>query len=255
MKRELNTEKFYMQYKDDVIGSSLLWENHCHDRFEMIVVLEGEICVTLEGRDFGLSANRMMVVAPFCYHAISAKRKGNYRRLTVLFDRDSIPESLASVFADNEPCVREVSEHISDKLQAIFSNQITSFYAPLAEGLTLELLYEPPIKSSRRDLLGTDENLRKMLDYIDEHIGERISLDDIAAHVSLSVSSVCHIFTGKMKISPTKYILQKKMALATKLIRSGVPATLAAAQVGYSDYSGFYKIYKKHTSRAPSREG
>jgi AraC-like DNA-binding protein len=105
-----------------------------------------------------------------------------------------------------------------------------------------------------RNSYTTDSTLQEILLYIDGHIGNKITLEDIAAHASLSVSSVCHIFTDKMKISPRRYIIQKKMALATKLIRSGVPATLAAAQVGYEDYSGFYKIYKKQTGNAPSNE-
>ena len=254
MKNELYTEKFYMQYKNDVIENSLLWENHCHDQLEMIVVFEGEICVTLEGRDFGLSSGEMIVVSPLCYHTISAKKRGSYRRLTVLFDPRVIQKELADVFVDGEPCVREVSEHISSKLQRLFSGEISSFYAPLADGLTTELLYEPPTRNLRRDVY-TDENLTKILSYVDAHIAERLTLEDIACAASLSVSSVCHIFADKMKISPGKYILQKKMALAASLLRSGVPATLAAAQVGYSDYSGFYRIYKKHMGSAPSGEG
>jgi AraC-like DNA-binding protein/quercetin dioxygenase-like cupin family protein len=253
LKNELHTEKFHMQYKNDVIENSLLWENHCHDQLEMIVVFEGEINVTLEGRDFGLSSGEMIVVPPLCYHTISAKKRGSYRRLTVLFDPFVVPKTLSDIFIEGEPCVREVGEHISGKLQNIFSKDISEFYAPLADGLTTELLYEPPIKKPCTDPY-TDENLSKMLTYIDGHIAKKLTLEDIASHASLSVSSVCHIFADKMKISPGKYILKKKMALASSLMRSGVPASVVAAQVGYSDYSGFYKIYKKHTGSAPSGE-
>ena len=252
MKAELYTEKFYIQYKDDIVGNSLLWEKHCHDQFEMIIVLDGCVNVTLEGRDFILKQNEMIVVPPLCYHAISANKNERYKRITILFDNDTIPNSLLSSFKDNT-CIRVAESRVTEKLQTIFSEPDVCFYAPLAEGLTLELLYQPQ-KELKKDSYTTDSTLQEILLYIDGHIGNKITLEDIAAHASLSVSSVCHIFTDKMKISPRRYIIQKKMALATKLIRSGVPATLAAAQVGYEDYSGFYKIYKKQTGNAPSNE-
>ncbi|MBE6593629.1 MAG: AraC family transcriptional regulator [Ruminococcaceae bacterium] len=254
MRSELHTEKFHIQYKDDIISSSLLWGKHCHDQFEMIIVLDGHISVTVEGRDFLLGQNEMIVVPPFCYHTISANKDGRYNRITIFFDSDSIPASLSKSFTDGNVCVRELDARMTSKLQSIFFEAEPYFYAPLAEGLTLELLYEPPRKELKKEGCDTDVNLQKMLSYIDEHISDKITLEDIATHASLSVSSVCHIFSAKMKISPRRYLIQKKMALATKLIRSGVPATLAAEQVGYEDYSGFYKTYKKQTGKPPSSE-
>ncbi|MBR2432538.1 MAG: helix-turn-helix domain-containing protein, partial [Clostridia bacterium] len=72
-----------------------------------------------------------------------------------------------------------------------------------------------------------------------------ILLDDIAKYTSRSKSSFCHLFESKMNISPKQYILQKKLALASKLIDEGVPHTVAAMQVGYENYSNFYRLYRK----------
>ena len=55
-----------------------------------------------------------------------------------------------------------------------------------------------------------------------------------------------------MNISPKQYILQKKLALANKLIRDGTPATVAAMQVGYDNYSNFYRMYQKRVSHRPT---
>ena len=40
--------------------------------------------------------------------------------------------------------------------------------------------------------------------------------------------------------------LEKKLALAEKYITEGVPATIAAASVGYDNYSNFYRVYRKY---------
>jgi methylphosphotriester-DNA--protein-cysteine methyltransferase len=71
--------------------------------------------------------------------------------------------------------------------------------------------------------------------------------------LSVAASSVCHLFCEQMKISPKQYILQKKLALAGKLIHDGVPPTIAAIRIGYDNYSDFYRMYVKHFKKMPSQ--
>ena len=98
-----------------------------------------------------------------------------------------------------------------------------------------------------------DETLQKIISYIDTHLDDKIRLYDLAEHAVCSESRVSHLFQEKMKISPKQYILQKKLAFAEKLIRDGMPATLAAIQVGYENYSDFYRVYRKHFGINPSK--
>ena len=55
-----------------------------------------------------------------------------------------------------------------------------------------------------------------------------------------------------MNISPKQYILQKKLALANKLMDEGVPRTVVAMQVGYENYSNFYRLYRKNAEKIRS---
>ena len=98
-----------------------------------------------------------------------------------------------------------------------------------------------------------DDFLEKTVRYIDGHIGEKITLDDLARHTSRSKSSFSHLFEEKMGISPKQYILHKKLATARKLIAEGTPPTTAAVQVGYENYSNFYRMYLKHYGTAPAK--
>ena len=58
-------------------------------------------------------------------------------------------------------------------------------------------------------------------------------------------------FTGT---TANEFILQKKLALANKLIDEGVPRTVAAMQIGYENYSNFYRLYLKHYGTASSKK-
>ena len=99
-----------------------------------------------------------------------------------------------------------------------------------------------------------DPALHAALLYIEEHMCEKLSLDAVAAAVPCSKSLLCHRFREKMKVSPKQYVLQKRMALAAKLIREGVCPTKVALRVGYENYGNFYRMYQKQVKKAPSDE-
>ena len=249
---ELNTKKFFLQYKEEQIENTLLWENHCHAEFELIAVVDGGISVTLEGRDYRLSRGEAIAIPPLSYHTIKVNKAGVYKRLTVLFDQSSIPDVLAPRFLGKSILVNNLSAYLTGELQRICTENDKNFYAPLAESFMTEILYTLARAAESRIGNERDELLERIISYVDENLCQPILLDDIATHTSRSKSSVCHLFEEKMKISPKQYILQKKLAYATQLINSGTPPTVAAIRIGYDNYSNFYKVYKKHYGVSPT---
>lgn len=249
----LNTEHYRFAYIQSVEDSLILWERHCHDRFEMIAVQEGDISIVLEGKNYRLTKNQAMIIPPLRYHAITANKKGNYHRATILFDASAIPSPLQTYFSDkNETSVFSPSG--MKELEEICGKQDSLFYAPLAESLMIKSFYEClGAKQSPVDI-PTDEFLQTVISYIDEHLCEKVSLDDLATLTARSKSSFCHLFEEKMNISPKQYILQKKLSFAHKLIREGTPPTVAAFRIGYENYSNFYRMYLKRYGVNPANQ-
>ena len=91
--------------------------------------------------------------------------------------------------------------------------------------------------------------------YISDHITGKISVEDIAKELNVSVSHLAHTFKKQMNISIHQYILKKKLVMAHHKILDGIPATQAAIDCGFNDYSGFYKQFKKMFNKAPSDRG
>lgn len=252
MELGFKTDRFEFCYKESRIENSVLWESHCHPKFEMIAVLAGDIGIVLEGRQYRLTDGQAVIVPPLLYHTITVNRRGDYLRLTALFDIAAVPEVLRERFCEKDVRVFTfVSQNVEELCHICGAEEQHRFYEPLAESLMIRIFYsyaQSEGKSADRELDGT---LQEILLYIDAHLGDNIRLDDIASHVARSKSSVCHLFREKMGVSPKQYILQKKLALALKLIRDGTPPTVAAVQVGYENYSDFYRMYRKHYRSAP----
>ncbi|MBE6608943.1 MAG: AraC family transcriptional regulator [Ruminococcaceae bacterium] len=233
-----------IEYTESPVAEPILWESHCHAQYEMIAVAEGDITVLLEGQNYRLKKNQILIIPPLCYHSVTANEKGIYRRITALFGVDAIPNVLRAEFtktARNTEC----SSKIIDNLKEFCQKENASFYAPLIQSFIVQIFYDSLMQTENSVRTETDEFLQKALKYIDEHLSEKILLDDLARYTARSKSSFCHLFEKKMNISPKQYILQKKLAVASKLIDEGIPNMIVAMQVGYENYSNFYRLYNK----------
>lgn len=252
VKRSFKTQNYSLTYSQNHVDTHVLWENHCHALYEAIAVLNGDVNITLEGRNYRLTENTVIIIPPMCYHTIAANKSGEYIRMTAFFNKTAIPPILLEEFVrrDAAPVIFDLPWR--DDLKRIFATEPSPFYAPLIESMMTQLFYKRIEASDSTD--AEDEANRfimQIISYIDEHLLDRIALDDLAKHTARSKSFVCHLFEEKMGIPPRQYILQKRMAYAEMLISEGESATALAASMGYKSYASFYRMYQKHCGQNP----
>jgi AraC-like DNA-binding protein len=253
--------EFHFECIDGYVDATPIWESHCHIDFEMIYVVEGDISVVLEGRRFRCQTGQTVILPPLTYHSVRANQKGKYSRVTALFSEGSIPyqirEEVISALDQNPVVDNEEFSGIAELL----SHTDDDKYLPLAQSAMIRIFYTIAERSDtdlehgkqdKREQRDMDSKLAEIISYIDDRICEKITLDDVADGLFISKSTLCHLFSKKMKISVKQYIVQKKIALAAMKISDGMSATDAAAYVGYDNYSNFYRMYKKHFDITPS---
>jgi AraC-like DNA-binding protein len=241
-------ENIEFMYKE----GTLPWESHCHPSFEIIAVLEGTMTLLSEGKQFSLSSDTIILIPPLLYHTVTPDRKCVYRRVTVLFDAQALPSPLSQELAEGCTDIFIFPSALPTEMAKTATGE---YYAPLRAAYLTQILYAAIAHSKEKPIQSEiDRTLGEILRYIDEHLEEPLVLSDIAAATARSTSSLCHLFREKMKISVKQYILEKKLALAAKRIRDGVPPTLAASQIGYVNYSNFYRMYRRRFGAPPSQK-
>ena len=252
MIRSVQTNRFCYTYMEDTIETALLRENHCHAQFEMIIVLDGNVKVLLDSITYRLTANQAIIIPPLVYHTLTIQQPGIYRRVVVQFDLSSIPTALHRFFPENSIRLSVFSCPFFNELGNICKSNNPNFYESLADSFMIQAMYESLVEEETNSSMQVDDLLQSVIHYINAHLCERLTLDDIALHAAVSKSTLCHHFLEKMKISPKQFILQKRLALANKLICNGTVPTVAAVQVGYHNYSNFYRMYQKYYQTTPS---
>ena len=243
---DFRTQNFDFRYMEDTICHEMLIENHCHSKFEMLAVTKGEISIIIEGKTFKITSGDTIIIPPLLYHTVSSNKTGSYHRFTVIFDINAIPIPLKESIFEKLAINNVFSWHRLDELVKIAKSENESYYAPLFESIMTEFFYSYHEEKAEIKKMVSKDTLENAISYIDEHLFEKILLEDIAKHVACSKSLISHLFQEKMNISVKQYVIKKKLAMFDILLRNGMTPTDATAKLGYEHYSNFYRIRKKH---------
>ena len=93
--------------------------------------------------------------------------------------------------------------------------------------------------------------VEKIVDYLEDHYTEKISLDQIAQNMYLSPFYISRIFKSEVGDTPINYLIKKARQLLREKPNCSVQEI--ALQVGYDDAYHFSKLFKKHYGNSPSQ--
>jgi two-component system response regulator YesN len=111
----------------------------------------------------------------------------------------------------------------------------------------IDLVNGMPIQTKETNIL-----IKKIHQYIDLHICEDFTREDIANHVHLNPVYLSRMYKKETGDTLTDYILEKRMELAKKyLLETPYKVTTIMEMVGYQSFSHFNQMFKKIYKMTP----
>ena len=101
---------------------------------------------------------------------------------------------------------------------------------------------------------GLSPSLRnRVCDFIEEHIGERISLGALSSIAGLSPNHFARAFQQSIGVPPHRYLLQRRVQHVEQMLReTQLPLSQIALAAGFSDQSHLARHFRRLTGMPPS---
>ena len=94
--------------------------------------------------------------------------------------------------------------------------------------------------------------ISEALGYINRNLCSPLDIGQIAAGLYVSESYLFRLFKKELHQTPLKYIREKRLMLARKMLSEGERPMAVCTRCGFSDYTTFYRNYVGFFGRAPS---
>ena len=95
--------------------------------------------------------------------------------------------------------------------------------------------------------------LAQAVAFIDAHLGDPITVDDVARAAGLSVSRVHALFRARFAQSPKRFIAARRMQRAADLLEAGdLTIVEIALRTGYGDQSAFTRAFQRVYDCSPA---
>lgn len=95
------------------------------------------------------------------------------------------------------------------------------------------------------------EFLCKLSSYIQEHISEKITVDELSALYHYNPNYFIEVFKREACCTPYQYVIRMRMQKALQLMWQGIDVQRVAEQVGYADVSSFCRGFSRYFGMSP----
>lgn len=250
-----------------------IYENHYHNAMEIIVCVENQYTVISNNCTYLLDPGDILIIPPLLLHELEGRPYGS--RYIFLIDIDMLLcfqdfKTLGPLFMEPYLCTPSshpaIYQHIHGYLMQMadiyFSHDIfweTSIYI---------LLLNIIITIGRSDFDNRPANgesipvnkrqyyeiFANLLNYIDAHFSEDLTLEQVAGHTGFSKYHFARLFKQHTNTTFHNYLCYKRIMAAQSLLTSDMelPVTEIAFQTGFNNLTTFYRCFHKYAHCSPT---
>ncbi|MNO12467.1 HTH-type transcriptional activator Btr [compost metagenome] len=244
---------------------------HRHEAYELYLFLGGNVNFYIENSCYHLERGDLLVINPEEMHRSFSLDESEYERITINLQKSylhrlSTPATHLSGCFDYRPKGKGNIVHL-DEAQL---KQFLQFTGELEEALASDA-YGTDIKVNcciaqilvltntifhHASFFPTDimpELVRNTMDYIEAHLAQDISLEQLAGIFHLNSTYISRQFKKHTGLTLRSYIVDRRIALAKSFLSEGLSITEACYQSGFSDYANFIRSFTKTAGISPGK--
>ncbi|MFV0362148.1 MAG: helix-turn-helix domain-containing protein [Suipraeoptans sp.] len=246
----------YVYTVDYVPDNNSVTKFHNHDNsYEIFLFLKGDAEFHIEGNVYTLHPHDIYIASPFELHHKEFLSSAKYERIVININLDFFEKNrcknLEAAFKNRIPGTEcQIPASIVDQemyhLIIKMNRYLKEGAYNIANCVLLEFLYllnhiEKPLATP----VVEDERIRDVLTYINEHLAEQLTLDQLSQLFFMNKYHLCRVFKEITGYTINQYINTKRLLLVREMVQKGQSLLTASMNAGFNSYAHFYKMHKK----------
>ncbi len=249
--------------------------SHYHDFDKVLLFLGGNASYSIEGRRYDLQSHDIVLVNAGELHRPIVQEGCPYERIIIYISAGFLA-GYHTKDCNLRLCFQEAKRRHGNvlRMENLEKSSLFSVIRRLEQSLQEQdygqelyqrvlflefmILLNRALLHNRVNYLENEVTNRKIaaiIDHINAHLAEEITVDLLAEHFFLSRSHLMHLFKAETGYSIGAYINEKRLLLAKSLIQNGMSATEACYESGFRDYSTFCRAFRKKYQTTPRNAG
>lgn len=238
---------------------------HYHDFHKILIFLDGNVSYIVEGRQYDLRPFDMLLIGAGEIHKPVIHTAASYERIILYLSPRFFTEN-SSADADlfycfqavkaRQSCLIRVKDmahspliHIAKELPStVQSGEFGSMLYQRTKLFEYLILLNRTVLNEQADYstpVTAHPVVLSIMEYINNHITEDLSIDTIADSMFLNRSYMMHLFKAETGYTIGKYITEKRLFLTGQYRKQGLCVTEACYKSGFKNYASYYHAYHK----------
>lgn len=245
---------------------------HWHEEAELTLITKGNCLYQIDLIDYEVKEGDLLFVPPLFLHSISRDTSEELFSETYVFHLNFLGGNSTDICSTrylapmmnqefSMPCLITPEHPVYASLRKIF-NQIASLYDEAVIGYELALkslflqavflLLQYSEKTASPDTGTPSDKLKNVLDYIEMHFAEPITVSDLAKLCYFSDYHFMRFFKKHMNMTCVEYINNLRLEKSVELFEQGNTSILdVSLSVGFHNLSYFHRAFKNKYHMTP----
>lgn len=245
---------------------------HFHEFDKIVLLISGRVDYFVESEVYSLKPWSLLLVKHHTIHKALIDKSEPYDRVIIYLDRkyferifpdagimdsfDAADRLGRHLLVPTEEERRELERCLREYER--YGGESCASAQALRDTLIMQLLiYIRRMADGAAALLRTDgqfdPKITRIMSYINENLCGELSVDALAEQAFLSKYHFMRLFKAQTGVTVHTYVRQKRLVNAARLIREGMPATKAALDSGFADYSAFHRAFRESFGISPGK--
>lgn len=232
-------------------------EAHIHKECEIYINLSGDVIFEVENRIYPISRGSVIITRPYEFHHCIYQSNAPHDHYWITFSHTP-GDNFLEPFFNREKGIgnllvldQQTLEQVCGILNLLMNKQADTLVRRTGYLQLLQVLRTANTAASIHNTKALSPVISSAIAFIKAHLGENITVKDIADAVYISVSTLERQFKKELNETPYYRLKIERLNASMRYLRHGSSVSEAAVKCGFPDYSNYIQLFRKQFGITP----